>query len=224
MTNKVPVMAGTNTNEGNAFVWPAYEFGMTDSAFDQFTSALFTAHDPFQALDAAQLDKVHQEYPVTGDPREVAAEMITDATYLCDTQFSLQEHAAFANDVFLYRFDHRAECETKLLGNLMPGVFHASELPFVFGTPGTVACKWNAAEHGLSMRMQTMWTNFAKTLNPSPDSPNTLLPLKFPKYTNATREGYVFNAGTVSPDSIEKDYRSEKCKLWYNLIWSRYVQ
>lgn len=189
--NGVPLMAGTNTDEGNLFVWPYYPLGMTRAKFQDFVENFANGHDPVIALSDAEMAQLLEIYP-TAD-RKTAAALITDGTFLCGTQFAGK---AFQSDFFLYRFNHRDGCVSKLI---IPGVFHALEIPYVFGNP---SCDLTVEEHALMTRMQTYWTNFAKYLNPSPDDQ------AFPKYDNSSRQTLVLQTPS---DVVDTDYRREQC-------------
>jgi len=95
---------------------------------------------------------------------------------------------------------------------ILPGVYHGSEITYVFGDPEFGACVLGVEEDALSLRMQVMWTNFAKNLDPM--SPKEA----FPKYTNSTRLSMVLQTPT---DTIESNYRDDYCNLWRDVVYSK---
>merc|ERR1712216_963582 len=173
----IPVMAGTTTDEGNLFVWPYFKSGMNESQYMHFIGALFGGD--LNETVMAELDAL---YPRKGDLRAVASSVVTDCSYLCGTQLSLQAHSSIA-DAFLYRFNHRSRCPSQ--SNIIPGVYHSVEMIYVWGDPGSEACLFTPEERALSLRMQLMWTNFAKDLRPDISAET------FPKFENSTRLGLV---------------------------------
>merc|ERR1712151_626731 len=97
-------------------------------------------------------------------------------------------------DSFVYRFDHHSGCPGDLPEKLMPGAFHGSEIPYVFGHPTDAAgipCWLSSDEKALSTRMQTIWANFAKHLNPTPGDSSEGLSI-FPRYNSSSRLGRGF--------------------------------
>jgi carboxylesterase type B len=58
---------------------------------------------------------------------DVPAQSYTDAHYRCPTLFAARALSG-VTPVFLYRFVHKPDCVPEA-----KGVYHGSELPFVFG-------------------------------------------------------------------------------------------
>eukprot|EP01089_Gocevia_fonbrunei_P005857 TRINITY_DN16354_c0_g1_i1.p1 TRINITY_DN16354_c0_g1~~TRINITY_DN16354_c0_g1_i1.p1 ORF type:complete len:141 (+),score=25.55 TRINITY_DN16354_c0_g1_i1:376-798(+) len=88
-----------------------------------------------------------------------------------------------SSEVFLYSFNHVIDEVAIIKPNL--GVFHGSELLFVFDLPSGVyddiPIIWSDAERLLSKRFGDYWTQFATNGNPT----NTQSPA-WPNYTNQT--------------------------------------
>ncbi|CAK0855869.1 unnamed protein product [Prorocentrum cordatum] len=186
---RVPVLAGFNTDEGNVFVWH-----------------VLTEFDPGTALNPAQLAEVFRRYPAApeGDQRILAARVFTDYGILCGTQCALS--SAAPGKAFFYRFDHRGGCPKP---GTVPGVYHGLELPYVFGTPASYQCSFDAGEEALSARMQRLWADFAKHLAPSPSDGS------FPAFGGENMTNLVLRA---SGDSLEGGYRADFCRFWSE-VW-----
>lgn len=212
-TAAVPFMAGTNTNEANAFVYPAYRHGMNRPGFEEYAKTVL-GNLPQVNLTDAELEKVYAMYPVPtgGDNREQAAALSTDATFHCRTRIAAAEYARFAA-MYVYRYDHRLGC-TNLIFKWMPGVFHGMEVPSVFGVPADLMCSWTRREAELSRRMQTIWTNFAKFLRPSTVGEVSCAFKEVPHYL-PDQSSLVFR---VPHDAIESGYRHEECSFWNALL------
>merc|ERR1712070_45027 len=204
-THTVPVLCGTNTNEGTCFVYPGFPHGMNQSAYRGFLLDTLTTGD--RALTAADVEKVLQKYPpIAGqDMRALASDLFTDL-FLCRDRNAVASLSS-RTQTFMYRFDHRPTCPQPMPS--APGTYHGLELPFVFGTAESYQCKFSGPERKLSERMQTMWTNFAKTLSPSLASEH------FPRYSKGSPQGLVLKIGA---DGIDHGYRSSFCDLWDD-IW-----
>jgi len=201
----VPLLAGTNTDEANLFVWPYFESGMSEEQYTRFLHNFLDGHDPATRLNATEEAMVRRLYSRAGaDRRAELSAIMTDATFLCGTQDAGQAQGSRA-DVFLYRFNHRSSCE-RILRKSVPGVFHASELIYVFGDPMKELCFLDSAERALSARIQALWTSFAKSLVPVGSKGAA-----FPRYSNASRVGVVLQTPS---DELEEGYRAEYCGFW----------
>merc|ERR1712100_203673 len=107
-TNNVPILAGSNTNETNLFIWPFYEKGMNNSQFeDYFTNGLIRNY-PIDTLSDAEVAEIRSLYAAEDgvDKRQMAAQMSTDVSFQCGTYVSAQAYTT--NNLWLYRFNHRS--------------------------------------------------------------------------------------------------------------------
>jgi len=211
LTAAVPLLAGGNTDDSNVVLWPEYPDGMNSSQYSSFLTRVLTSYDPKTALSPAQLEEVFHRYPAapSGDQRPLAARAFTDFGILCGTWTALASLSARAN-AFFYRFDHRTTCPR---AGSVPGVYHALELPYVFGTPRSYECSFTAAEKALSSRMQGIWTNFAKYLTPSPFDGS------YPAFRSSSPKGVVLR---TPADVIEDGYRASYCRFWSSTWHSKH--
>jgi len=218
-TAPVPLMAGTNTDEGNLFVWPGYQMGMDKAQYRDFVRSMFVGMQPRMALNDAELERVFSMYPpLDEDNRGQAAAVLGDASFTCRSQIFAAEHGKRGTDVFLYRWDDRLDCMDMVAKKALPGVIHLMEVPYVFGTPSVFWCSWSEKEADLSWRTRTMWTNFAKTLNPTPNGAPGHRGKVWPKYEYSNRSNLVMRE---EHDVVEVDYKGEKCKFWDEILYSR---
>merc|ERR1712048_1472404 len=102
--------------------------------------------------------------------------------------------------------------------------YHSAEMIYVWHDPTYENCFFGPEEHGLAARMQSMWSNFAKNLNPSlpgsyeyPFGSGEV----FPRYTNSSRQAVVFQIGK---DAIESDYRGHYCDMWQRLEFKKLLR
>jgi para-nitrobenzyl esterase len=152
---RIPVMAGSNTNEGNLFL---RHYHPTDT--NSFNAWVDQAFAP---CGKQVLALYAPPSPATSDQIHAAADkLLTDSIQLYNA-FSI----ARATHGFLYRFTHVSP-----IGEASGmGAFHASELVYVFGhthlpdehAPNLV---FKAADHKLSDQIMTMWVHFARTGDP----------------------------------------------------------
>merc|ERR1712118_186847 len=187
----------------NLFIWPFYEKGMNKSQFEDYFSNGLMVNYPIDALSDAEVAEVRASYAAENgvDNRQIAAQMSTDVSFQCGTYISAQSYTT--NHFWLYRFNHRSACQFLLKG-LMPGVYHTAELQYVCGAQAKLACVFTPEEEALSKRMQTLWANFAKCLDPTCGGDG------FPKYDNISRKGLAFQTPV---DVVEQDYQRDRCAL-----------
>ena len=112
-------------------------------------------------------------YPAT-DVRESMLATTRDAMYGWTAERMAKKQAAIGQPSYLYWWDHAyPEAEAKGLHG-----FHASELPYVFGTADVTPANWpkipdTPAERKLSEEMTAYWASFAKTGHPTaPGAPD----------------------------------------------------
>lgn len=217
-SHSVPLMAGINTDEGNLFVYLDNPPSMNSSEYHDYVVQLVAGGDV--SLNATEFAEVFATYPpVQGDNRPIASRVFTDAVFLCGTRFAVTAHSKH-EDTFMYRFDHRSTCPGDVPLSHIPGSFHGAEIPFVFGHSTDAAgipCLLFPEEQALSRRMQAMWANFAKDLNPTPASVSASMG-SFPGYVRTSRLGRVLQTPT---DGIDANYRGQYCELWDDLVYSK---
>jgi para-nitrobenzyl esterase len=112
-------------------------------------------------------DDVLRLYPAT-DPEESVLATTRDALYGWSAERLVAKQTALGQPAYLYFFDHGypAADAAGLHG------FHASELPYVFGTAERLPAHWpkppaTTAETALSEAMIGYWTSFARTGAPT---------------------------------------------------------
>jgi len=215
--NAVPVLWGTNTDEGNLFMWPPYSHGMSKAQFHEVLQRVFDGHMTGATLNATEIGEVISRYMVSGDNntdlRNVASSILTDESFLCGTRNAANYYSLKA-PVFMYRFNHRSICD---IADTVPGVAHTAELVYVWGRAYAKSCLLLREENSLRKRIQSMWTDFAKYLDPTP---SLIMQSKesFPRYLNNSRSSIIFQTPF---DVIEKDYRDEYCAFWEHILYSK---
>ncbi len=144
----VPVIAGTNTDEGTIFQ------GMLPfNSPEDYRAAM---HDQFGEHSATILDL----YPAT-DARSLFAaknQLITDTWFAQNTRNMLAGMAGVSSNGWQYHFSRRAPQAPML------GAFHGMEISYAFGTLNAEAA---AEDQALSEAMTRYWVQFAKTGDPN---------------------------------------------------------
>ena len=152
----VPLLAGFNSGEIRSLRILA--------ARPPATAAEYEAAIRARYLDLS--DRFLQLYPSTNLEESILA-TTRDALYGWTAERLVRKQTTLGQPAFLYFFDHGypAEEAAHLHG------FHASELPFVFGTFESTPPLWpkvpeTATERGLSDAMIGYWTSFARVGRP----------------------------------------------------------
>jgi para-nitrobenzyl esterase len=170
---KVPLIAGTNANEGTMFMG-GLGFGNV-SAY----------RDGIGKIYGDEAASVLAVYPVSpdGDLNQTLDRYLTDAWFLRATRGMLLGMTRAGAPTYQYHFTVRSRATPAW------GAHHAAELGFVFNNPGGFgggkAPEWNPAERRLADAMIGYWVQFAKTGDPNRDG----LPV-WPKF-DAAAESYL---------------------------------
>lgn len=153
----VPLLAGFNSGEIRSLRALAPHPPASAQAYEATIRAAYAdLADPFLKL-----------YPPTNLEESIIA-TTRDALYGWTAKRLAAKQTAAGQPAYLYLFDHGypAADDRGLHG------FHASELPFVFGTIGRLPPAWpkppqTAGETALSDAMVDYWTSFARTGKPT---------------------------------------------------------
>jgi para-nitrobenzyl esterase len=185
-----PLLLGSNRDEGTLFQSSlTAKETTTDSDFRAALATRWTSE---------QVDAIIAHYPPSSFPSfdRTIAEITGDAFFVCPTRRAARGASAAGGDVYQYSFEK--ELENPAIANL--GVFHASEIPFVFGDDsfpfGTVGAAAPLAE-----KMQTTWATFAATGDPGGD---------WPKFDAASDQLQVFDATS----SVRTGHKAALCDFW----------
>src|SRR5262249_51888789 len=185
----VPIILGTNQNEGTLFVGP----NLPDaSAY----AALMDAYFPGQGA------AIVSRYPgrAFGSLTSAAAEALGDAQFVCPTRRVARAFAKRGANAFLYRFAH-VPTSGPVQGK---GVYHTAEVPFVFGNP-SLGVVLDASEQRLSKAMQGYWAALAMA-----GSPGTEDMVSWPMYDLASEADLVLDLQLSTETSLKK----EACDFW----------
>jgi para-nitrobenzyl esterase len=152
----VPILAGFNSGEIRSLRVLAPQPPANAAAYEA------TIHDRYGDL----ADEFLRLYPSSNLPESVLA-TTRDALYGWTAQRLVRKQTALGKAAFLYFFDHGyPAADTAGLHG-----FHASELPFVFGTSDATPTHWpkipaTPVETRLSDAMIAYWSSFARTGRP----------------------------------------------------------
>jgi para-nitrobenzyl esterase len=193
---KVPLLLGTNANEGTVFSAPGI-FGGTPVSSDAEYQAAVARTFPTQAT------QILAQYPSSAfpSPNDALNEATTDAFFTCPARRQARAAATAGSNVYLYVFTHVPE--QPIQQNL--GSFHSAELSYVFGAdPGLATTKDD--EKPLIATMQGYWTRFAHAGDPNGGGAPA-----WPKYSQSGDQDLSLNLPTPS---VETGHKSAKCDFW----------
>lgn len=182
----VPIIIGTNANEGNRFV--------TDITLSQYSSWV-------RKLSGTYTDQALEMFPADND------KVADSAYYTYMTIYPFTEPARYVarqmakknSNVYLYQFSRIPNTE---IGRTM-GAAHGIELDYVFGYLDE-AKGYDKTDLALSQSIMKYWTNFAKTKNPNaPDLPY------WPVYNRATDKNINF----ADAISVNENLAVQSCDL-----------
>ena len=153
--NDVPILVGTNSDEGITFV-P----GTTQP--EAFEKAIRAGY-------GAKADTILAAYPhaTVEESTQSARNIFRDATFAWHTwAWALLQSKHGRSKAFVYYFDHRTPLSPR-------GAGHAAEIPYVFRTlgrftgPAALVGPPRPEDHAMSDLMSSYFVNFAKTGDPN---------------------------------------------------------
>jgi len=205
-SNKVPVMLGTNMNEGSIFNVFSREMGFSN----------FVAHvDAFNYTSAIDQEIINI-YPMSNysSPWWAYSGILGDEAMTCPARRSARWISDVGQNVYYYFFTHALDEE---LGGI-EGVFHGEDLIFVFDLPngvypGFFPIVLSDAEVQLQANFVKYWTTFAAS--GSPNAPG--MPL-WPTYNNATD----MNINMDETITVSSGLKSQLCDFWDTVFLSGY--
>lgn len=176
--HRVPYMAGFTSREGSYF-FPQLLNEVTSENFRSYTEKVFYSignkygqmlqgNLPKSLLDAITL--LYTPWSNRDDDIKTKvglADAVGDFTMTAPTHTDLVLHSKHAS-VFMYEFAHRSKLNPR---PQWKGVAHKDDTPYEFGFPLmnlTVLQQYDDADRNISDMLITLFTNFAKYGNPTP--------------------------------------------------------
>jgi para-nitrobenzyl esterase len=190
---RVPYILGSNADEGNLFFLGVPP--VTNEA--EYHAALVLRYGTLA-------DQVEAVYPAANfaSPQAALERAFGDEILVCTTYDTARRTAAGGAPAYLYNFNR--ELPIPILQQLMLGVFHGSEIVYVFGsiTPPTP----DDATVGETIR--GYWTRLAKRGNP-----NGAGATKWPRYKDKTDKRLNIDVQTT----VLTGFRRHECEFWWGL-------
>jgi carboxylesterase type B len=145
---RVPVLAGTNAQEGRVFV-----IGQNDSV--GYLQTLFGSNASLLAQAEAAYGP--DQFPSTYTGYDILAQIFTESVFQCPQAAMVNDSAFTRIPTWRYYFN-ASFTNTQFAPNL--GAYHSSEIGIVFRTFPNVDT--TTQEYALTQYMQNVWARFAK--------------------------------------------------------------
>jgi para-nitrobenzyl esterase len=236
--NHVPIIEGTNANEGRLFVALAFDLNPAvgpittaeyPTAIQAIAAALVTEEAGLLATtgttsstsssssnskEITQItNEILKEYPLSNfgnSPGEALGAVLTDGLFACTANIS-NELFSLEVPTFAYEFnDTNAPTPEAPPISFPYGATHTDELQFLFALQGDTS-PLSSSEQTLAKTMKSYWTAFAKNGNP-----NSSQTANWPAFSLITDDTNSLN--TPSP-SVEFNYASKHhCDFWIGVL------
>ena len=156
----VPVMIGSNSLEASTF--DPVMFAPAEANNLDYAELLKT--QVAQMLPQAD-PTLHRYYPTPGraDAQQSWINFNTDVSFTQPMNLWAQHMLKVSSPAYLYWWDW----QPSIKGSRKYGAFHAAEIPYVFGNLNTFDIDITPQDQAFSNLMMDVWTQFAKSSNPS---------------------------------------------------------
>mmetsp|Transcript_29647 Transcript_29647/g.71228 ORF Transcript_29647/g.71228 Transcript_29647/m.71228 type:complete len:543 (-) Transcript_29647:150-1778(-) len=203
---KVPLLAGTNSNEGATFVYV--------KDFPAVSGLELKAAQPV-IFGSDNGPRVWERYnaPLFKSARNVTSRMVTDYWFRCSTESLAEAQQAAGVPSFVYRFDHSpsfsqlwpqfglpTQCETE--------VCHMAEIPFVFGNYANYTAEVTEEEKTLASVLGSLWMTFAKNHSAS------VGPVQWPAFDKNSKSNLLIDIGTKDAPKLTVESAKDMCDFW----------
>lgn len=164
--NTVPVIEGSTHDEWRLFVASTEAATGTPLTADRYEAAIAAT----LGVSAATAHALALVYPLSAysSPSVALGALGTDAIFACNARRAVRSLAQYV-PTYQYEFNDASAPMRFFSGISFPtGAYHASEIQYVFDTPGSpVPATLNADQSALADAIVTYWTDFAKTGDPN---------------------------------------------------------
>jgi para-nitrobenzyl esterase len=174
---KIPLLIGANSDELGHL--PGLDI-LTAGAIAQF---------------GPDADRLRALYTTAG--KDETRQLLSDMFFTEPAREVAALAAKAGQPVYLYRFDYVAQAQR----DAVSGARHASEIPYVFGNPGTIR-QVTASDEAIAAALSAAWVRFARTGSPS--GPGAW---HWPRYEDDRRATLVI--GNEGP-KLEHDLQHER--------------
>ncbi len=198
----VPIIIGTNEDEGRLFVGLSYDFFGHAITAEQYGGLLQKAFGP-------GADRISLAYPLKdyATPSLAWSRIATDRSWTCPTLTGGDLLLAPQVPVYSYEFaDADAPSMFPFPQDFPPGATHAAELQYLFNMGGAPS-RLNPDQEKLAQTMIRYWTNFARAGNPNGKGAP-----RWERFDNPTKtQSLAPKQGGIHKVNLWTEHR---CELW----------
>ncbi|TCK04146.1 carboxylesterase/lipase family protein [Marinobacterium mangrovicola] len=208
--NQVPVINGSNSDEGNLFAYYFAKGGMAKD-YASLKSMLEFQYGPAKAAE------ILEAYPWSHFPSAASlyGRIMTDSMFACQA-YTTSKMLADQVPVYAYEFSDQDAPILLPPSNAISqfGAYHAADIVYVFQTDFDLAKpeQLTPEQQALADQFQRYWANFART--GTPNSAND------PHWKQASSEGLTYmdlNSSGVSNRAGQAFSQAHRCELWSSL-------
>ena len=210
--NRVPTIIGSTHDEYTALVWPLEAPPNPPLSAAAYAGVITSAY-------GSNAPAILGEYPASAyqSPIQALAAVETDGNIACPTA---QARQALERDVpvYGYEFNEPDPAQGSLLGPPVPGltygVYHTSDVPYVFGFSAPNGAPLTGKDVALSQKIMAYWSDLADSGSPNRPRGDRAAP-----YWPDSRSSYTLLSLQDTPRKlVESAFEQEhNCSFWNNL-------
>jgi carboxylesterase type B len=217
--NKVPVITGVTSNEGGTFAVPSkVDKTFLDTDFTPFLKNIASLRGDHVDVAAAA---ARQEYFNNVDFNNqqqldtAMQEVLSDALFNAGNDRHVRKLVKDGATVYMYKFNYRGKNSLSVFkDNEHLGATHGDDLLSLFDIILFDGGKLTGDDKLVSRKILTLWTNFAKTGNPTPTVTNEI-PIKWEPVRSKDDINYLYIDKELTTGS---NFRVDKARFWNKYI------
>eukprot|EP01100_Stratorugosa_tubuloviscum_P003058 TRINITY_DN1724_c0_g1_i3.p1 TRINITY_DN1724_c0_g1~~TRINITY_DN1724_c0_g1_i3.p1 ORF type:complete len:535 (+),score=239.08 TRINITY_DN1724_c0_g1_i3:64-1668(+) len=204
ITNKVPIIFGTVSNESLLFVYEAFPNGLSEQSYTAILSLVF---------GIPQARKIEARYPYNmfPDGRDTLSYVGTQWMFECPGR-AVSRGLQATVPVYQYWFNHIASFGVEAWGPnftfCYSVVCHGSELAYIYHTVYDANYTFDSQESYLASEITKYWTNFAISLQPNYPAK---VAVNWPSFTTSNDVTMMFE---TPQQYYTSGLFSDECDFW----------
>lgn len=210
---KLPIIMGTNANEGVMFSYGGFNHHLPDALYDGVLKVIF--EDKY--------DVVKEQYPACKfdwtleDCRLTLSILITDYLFTCPSRNMAYQAASYGAPVYFYNFNHVLSFDPwgPDYAYCVNYTCHGAELPFVFDVNGLDGYHFTNDEQTMAAAMNAYWGQFIAS-NGDPNDGSLTVPFQWPLFNKQTLQQATFTTADGG-SHISSQYWKPQCDFWDSL-------
>lgn len=213
VVSKVPMIAGTTTEEARVFIYGALSSALPWYEFDAALYGFFGITNG---------SKINDIYPsnYSADCRDQFSNLGTDLLFDCATRHAAALHTLSGQSTWLYLFDHVSSFDfwAPEFSYCTGHNCHGEDLPFIFGSASLYDNHtYTADEASMVQQWQTIWGRFARNGDPN-NSAGDRQPINVPSWPSFDISSPQRMQVATPSFSIVQKYQAHFCDFWDNVV------